>query len=116
MGWLTPYYATLHGSDGSVDWQGYNPGNFDLWDSASGAGSSLFGTGAGSFTVYLDWWFAFTADNSRFYDHNIYVPFDGFYVLYSDDGFWDSKEAHARIDISAQGFQYHWKPQTSSNV
>jgi hypothetical protein len=44
IGWLTPYYATLHGSDSSVDWQGYNPRTFDLWDSVSGAGSGLFGS------------------------------------------------------------------------
>src|SRR5258706_4898724 len=30
LGWFTPYYGTLHGSDGKVYWQGYNPGNIDL--------------------------------------------------------------------------------------
>jgi hypothetical protein len=114
--WLTPYYATYHGSDGTVYWQGYNPGNFDVRDWASGAGSGLFGTGAASFTVYVDWWFTFTTDTSRFYSHNIYVPFNGFYIVRSDDGFWDSKEAHVRIDLSAQGYQYNWKPSSSTNV
>jgi hypothetical protein len=114
--WLTPYYATLHGSDGKVYWQGYNPSNFDVQDWASGGGSGLFGTGAGSFTVYLDWWFTFTTDTSRFYSHNIYVPFNGFYIVRADDGFWDSKEAHVRIDLSAQGYQYNWKPSSSTNV
>src|SRR5262245_13519780 len=33
--WVAPYYATLHASDGNVYWQGYNPGTFTLWDSAS---------------------------------------------------------------------------------
>ena len=28
----------------------------------------------------------------------------------------DSKEAHARIDISAQGYQYNWKARNSTNV
>src|SRR5262249_2194577 len=59
VGWFTPYYGTLHGSDGSVYWQGYNPGTIKLWDSVSGSGPGLFGTGAGSFTVYMDWWFTF---------------------------------------------------------
>ena len=54
LGWFTPYYGTLHGSDGSVYWQGYNPGNIDLSDFANGAGSGIFGTGAASFTVYMD--------------------------------------------------------------
>ena len=116
LGWFTPYYGTLHGSDGSVYWQGYNPGNIDLDDWASGAGSGIFGTGAASFTVYMDWWFTYVAPTNRNYAHTIYVPFHGFYILYADDGFWTSKEAHARIDLSAQGYQYNWKANDSTNV
>jgi hypothetical protein len=116
LGRFTPYYGTLHGSDGSVYWQGYNPGNIDLSDSASGAGSGLFGTGAGSFTVYMDWWFTYKAPVDRNYGHTIWVPFHGFYILYSDDGFWDSKEAHVRMDLSAVGYQYNYKATGSSNV
>ena len=116
VGWFTPYYGTLHGSDGNVYWQGYSPGNIDLWDSASGSGSGLFGTGAASFTVYMDWWFSYTAPQSRFYAHTIWVPFHGFYIIYADDGFWDSKEAHARIDITATGYQYNYKAGASTNV
>jgi len=116
LGWFTPYYGTLHGSDGSVYWQGYNPGNIDLSDYANGAGSGIFGTGAGSFTVYMDWWFTYTAPTNRNYGHTIWVPFHGFYILYSDDGFWDSKEAHARIDLSAVGYQYNYKGTGSTNV
>ena len=115
-GWITPYYATLHGSDGSVYWQGYSPGNFDLWDSASGSGSGIFGTGAASFTVYLDWWFSFRPDATKFYGHNIYVPFNGFYILYADDGFWDSKEACAKINLTARGWQYNYKPQAAVSL
>ena len=116
IGLFTPYYGTLHGSDGKVSWQGYNPGNIDLSDFANGAGSGLFGTGAGSFTVYMDWWFTFRAPENRNYAHTIYVPLHGFYILKADDGFWDSKEAHARIDLSAMGFQYNAKATATSNV
>jgi len=116
LGWFTPYYGTLHGSDGTVYWQGYNPGNIDLSDHANGAGSGIFGTGAGSFTVYMDWWFTYNAPADRNYGHTIWVPFHGFYILYSDDGFWDSKEAHARIDLSAVGYQYNYKATGSTNV
>jgi len=116
LGWFTPYYGTLHGSDGSVYWQGYNPGNIDLSDYANGGGSGIFGTGAGSFTVYMDWWFTYNAPQDRNYGHTIWVPFHGFYILYSDDGFWDSKEAHARIDLSAVGYQYNYKATGSTNV
>jgi|GEM_PF-680273 len=116
IGFFTPYYGTLHGSDGKVSWQGYNPGNIDLSDFANGAGSGLFGTGAGSFTVYMDWWFTFRAPENRNYAHTIYVPFHGFYILNADDGFWDSKEAHTRIDISAMGYQYNAKATATTNV
>jgi vacuolar-type H+-ATPase subunit H len=113
---IRPYYGTLHGADGSIYWQGYNPGNLDLWDSASGSGPGWFGTGAGSFTVYLDWWFVFKPDASRYYNYVVNVPFHGYYLIHADDGFWDSKEAHVRIDISAQGYQYNWKAKNSTDV
>jgi hypothetical protein len=116
LGWFTPYYGILHNSDGTVSWQGYNPGNIDLGDWATGAGSGIFGTGAGSFTVYMDWWFTYSAPVNRNYAHTIWVPFHGFYILYADDGFWDSKEAHARIDLSAVGYQYNYKATGSTNV
>jgi hypothetical protein len=116
LGWFTPYYGTLHGSDGSVYWQGYNPGNIDLSDFANGAGSGIFGTGAASFTVYMDWWFSYKPLTNRNYAHTIWVPFHGFYIVYADDGFWDSKEAHARIDLSAVGYQYNYKAPGSTNV
>ncbi|MGF6607854.1 hypothetical protein OKW45_002754 [Paraburkholderia sp. WSM4175] len=116
LGWFTPYYGTLHGSDGTVYWQGYNPGNIDLSDSANGSGSGIFGTGAASFTVYMDWWFSYKAPEDRNYAHTVWVPFHGFSILYADDGFWDSKEAHARIDMSAVGYQYNYKATGSTDV
>jgi len=116
LGWFTPYYGTLHWSNGTVVWQGYNPGNIDLWDSCSGSGSGIFGTGACSGTLVMDWWFTYRAPQNGNYGHTIWVPFHGFYILYSDDGFWDSKEAHARIDLSAVGYQYNYKGTGSTNV
>jgi hypothetical protein len=116
LGWFTPYYGTLHWSDGTVVWQGYNPGNIDLWVACNGSGSGIFGTGACSGTLVMDWWFTYKAPQDRNYGHTIWVPFHGFYILYSDDGFWDSKEAHARIDMSAVGYQYNYKGTGSMNV
>ena len=116
LGWFTPYYGVLHGSDGSIYWQGANPGEINLSDYANGSGSGLFGTGAASFTVYMDWWFRYLAPQNRNYGHTIWVPFHGFYVVRADDGFWDSKYAHARIDLSAVGYQYNWKATGSTNV
>jgi hypothetical protein len=116
LGWFTPYYGVLHWSDGTVVWQGYNPGNIDLWVTCNGSGSGIFGTGACSGTLVMDWWFTYKAPEDRNYGHTIWVPFHGFYILYSDDGFWDSKEAHARIDLSAVGYQYNYKGTGSTNV
>ena len=115
-GWLTPYYATIHGSNGKIFWQGYNPGNINAWDSASGSGSGIFGTGAASFTVYIDWWFNFQPELSKFYSYTIHVPYHGFYILYANDGFWDSKRASAKIDLCARGYQYNWKPKSCTNI
>lgn len=116
VGWLSPYYGTLHGSDGSVYWQGYNPGNIDASCSATGAGSGIFGTGAGSFAVYMDWWFTFNAPENRNYGQNVYVPFNGFYIVRADDGWFDSKRADVNISLSATGYQYNYKPTGTANV
>jgi hypothetical protein len=116
LGWFTPYYGVLHWSDGTVVWQGYNPGNIDLWIASSGSGSGIFGTGASSGTLVMDWWFTYRAPENRNYSHTIWVPFHGFYIVHADDGFWDSKEARARIDLSAVGYQYNWKATGGTNV
>ena len=116
VGWLSPYYGTLHGSDGSVYWQGYNPGNIDASCYANGAGSGIFGTGAGSFTVYMDWWFTFNAPENRNYAQTVYVPFNGFYIVRADDGWFDSKQANVDISLSATGYQYNYKPTGTANV
>jgi hypothetical protein len=116
LGWFTPYYGTLHWSDGNIVWQGYYPTDIDLWDACNGSGSGIFGTGSCSGTLVMDWWFSYNALENRNYGHTIWVPFHGFYILYSDDGFWDSKEAHARIDLSAVGYQYNYKGTGSTNV
>ena len=91
LGWFTPYYGTLHWSSGAVVWQGYNPGNIDLWITSNGSGSGLFGTGSSSGTLIMDWWFAYTAPNNRYYGHTIWVPYHGFYIVRADDGFWIQK-------------------------
>ncbi len=124
LGWFTPYYGILHGSDGSVYGQGYYPypfpgnsgGRIILSVAAYGGGSGIFGTGAGSFTVYLDWWFSYVSRDYRYFGQTIWVPYHGFYIVRSDDGFWDSKEAHVRMDLSAVGYQYNYKSSGTTNV
>ncbi len=116
LGWFTPYYGTVHWDNGTVLWQGYSPGNFDVWDACNGSGSGIFGTGACGGAIVIDWWFSYVPTENRNYSHTIWVPFHGFYIIYADDGFWDSKEAHARIDLSAVGYQYNYKAGGSTNV
>jgi hypothetical protein len=107
LGWFTPYWDSVNG---------YNTGNIDVSAACSGSGSGIFGTGANSQTVEVDWWFTYAAPQDRNYGHTIWVPFHGFYIIYADDGFWDSKEAHARIDLSAVGYQYNYKATGTTNV
>jgi hypothetical protein len=116
LGWFTPYHGTLHWSDGTVVWQGYYPGSIDLAVAAAGSGWGVFGSGAASYTLIMDWWFTYSAPENRNYGHTIYVPYHGFYIVQADDGFWDSKEARARIDLSAVGYQYNYKATSTTNV
>jgi len=113
---LQPYYVRIYNSDGTVYYSNYTIGNVDVWDEARGSGSGLFGTGAASIDVKVDWWFHFVAPQNRNYSYYAVSPMHGFYQDYADDGFWDSKEAHVRLDISVTGYQYNWKPGVNNNV
>jgi hypothetical protein len=114
-GWVTPYYGDGFNQDGSP-FNGYNPGRFYPLAQASGSGTGIFGTGASAMTVVCDWWFVFYPDVNRNYSQEIYVPFRGFYIVRSDDGIFTSKKAEVNINLSAQGYQYNWKPKETTNV
>lgn len=116
LGWFSPYYGVLHWSDGTVVWQGYNPGNIDLWDWAEGAGTGNSGTGAASRTLIMDWWFTYNPTTNGYYNHSISVPYHGFYIVRAFDDWFTSKEAHARIDLSAVGYQNGYKATSSVNI
>lgn len=113
---LSPYYGKVYGSDGSVYWEGNNPGNLNISDWASGSGSGIGGSGAGSFTAYIDWWFFFRPDANRFYAFDCYVPYHGFYIVRADDAWYNSKEAKVRIDLNTVAYQYNYKPDANTNV
>jgi hypothetical protein len=116
LGWYLPYYTILYNADGSIYEQSEIPFNIDTGFSAGGGGLGLFGTGAGDGTVVMDWWFRYTVPSDGSYNHTISLPFYGTYTLYADDGFWTSKEAHASINLSAQGWQFNFMDTTTSNV
>ena len=113
---LTPYYATVYASDGTIPWQGYYPGDLRVSDLATGSGIGWFGTGAQEAVAHIDWWFYFHADVSRWYSYTIHVPVDGYYIAYADDGFWTSKEAKIKLDISTVGYQYNYKASSGVTV
>lgn len=112
---LFPYYGSVY-TNGTVFWQGYNPGDLKLWDDASGGGSGIFGTGAGETTFYADWWFYFNTPESRWYSYTMNMPLDGYYIAHADDGFWTSKEARLSMDLRAAGYQYGYKASTQVNM
>jgi hypothetical protein len=88
----------------------------DAWDWASGAGNGWFGSGAGSYQVWVEFGFWYFPTVNRFYSivpHNL---FRGFYIVRSDDGFWDSKYARVVIDIWTNVWQYNWKGWTQNTV
>jgi hypothetical protein len=111
-----PYYEILYNPDGSVAAESEILFNIDSGFSAGGGSLGLFGTGAGDGTVTVDWWFRYNVPNDGNYNHTIYVPTPGNYSLYADDGFWTSKEAHASINLAAQGWQFNYKNTGNSNV
>lgn len=113
---LVPYYVRLYNSDGTTYYSAYSPGSVDLRDDAQGSGNGWFGSGAASIDVLADWWYYFSPNTDRWYNYTIVAPMHGFYICYADDGFWDSKEAHVKADISATGYQYTWKPTTTTNL
>ena len=115
-GWYLPDYTILYNADGSIFEQSEIPFNIDMGFSAGGGSLGLFGTGAGEGTVVMDWWFHYTVPSDGSYNHTISLPFYETYTLYADDGFWTSKEAHASINLSAQGWQFNFRDTATSNV
>jgi hypothetical protein len=111
--YLNPYYAKIYNANGDVYWEGYSPGRIWLSNDARGSGNGWFGSGAQAGTVLVDWWYYFWADTSRYYSYTINVPYHGFVICYADDGFWDSKQATTRIDLSAVGWQ-DWYRETTT--
>lgn len=93
-----------------------NPGLLRAAVNTSGDGSGIAGTGENSTTAYMYWWFHFIPDHTASYGYTINIPFNGFYVVYSDDGTWDSKEAAVSLDVYVSSWQYNWKNYSTTNI
>jgi hypothetical protein len=87
-----------------------------------GVVTELEGLGTGVFDTvipterFVDWWFDFTVDTRRSYDFWITAELDGYWYVYADDGAWDSKNAHVRIDATAKAFPKPYFPSVSRNL
>ena len=87
----------------------YNYNVVDAWCWAKGAGSGLFGSGAGSYNVWADWGYWFKPESTRYYGIVPHHVFRGFYIVRAFDGAWTSKFARALVRIWTNVYQYNWK-------
>jgi hypothetical protein len=94
----------------------YNYTVIDAWDWAKGAGSGLFGSGAGSYQVWAEWGYWFMPNANKYYSVNCHNVFRGYYIVKADDGFWTSKYARAYISVWVNVWQYNWKGWTNVGV
>jgi hypothetical protein len=77
------------------------------WAWAQGAGSGLFGTGVGETFIDVSWWFYFAPPDPRFYSIIPYTTYRGFYIVQSDDHWYDSHHARAVLTNSVNVYQYN---------
>jgi len=120
---LPPAYAAIFSTKDPADKLSGGTGTdvpnysfIDAWDWASGAGNGWFGSGAGSYQVWIEFGFWYLPPEYRNYSiipHNL---FRGFYIVRSDDGFWTSKYARVIVDIWTNVWQYNWKGWTQNRV
>lgn len=113
------FSSTLQQSDAKADgpasdWY-YNNVEHNPWAWAQGAGSGLFGTGVGETSIEVDFWFYFVPNAARFYSFNPYTYYRGFYIVKSDDSWYNSHYARVVLSSHVNVFQYNWKGWNSVN-
>ncbi|MET4638539.1 hypothetical protein [Mycetocola sp. 2940] len=111
----TPLHQTQALADAPAsDWY-YNNVEHNPWAWAQGAGSGIAGTGVGQTTVEVDFWYYFIPRDARFYGINPYTTYRGFYIVKSDDSWYDSHYARAVVSSHVNVYQYNWKGWNSVN-
>lgn len=93
-----------------------NPTSIRVHAKAAGDGSGICGTGEDSGNAAVDWLWHFRPVKTGYNDFQISIPLNGFYVVYADDGWSDSKEASISIDLWVEAEQYNWKAGTQTNL
>jgi hypothetical protein len=121
---LSPVFSSVYSStheqtearaDAPVsDWY-YNTTEHNPWAWAQGAGSGIAGTGVGETSIEVDFWYYFVPGEARFYSVNPYTYYRGFYIVKSDDSWYDSHYARAVVSSHVNVFQYNWKGWNSVN-
>jgi hypothetical protein len=107
---LFPYYTRQYEFNGTVDAEGYDIGDLKPWWWRSGGGG---GWGCWAFAypdpvITVERWFYFTPPTSGVYSMFIFQPYDGFYIVRADDGFWTCKESWVKVDGFTSVYQYYW--------
>lgn len=80
------------------------------WNWAKGAGSGIAGTGVGSNQTWVEFGAWYHASENRFYSVVPHFQFRGFYIVQSDDAWYNSKEARVVVSCWTNVYQYgNWK-------
>ena len=95
-----------------------NPTIVDAWCWASGAGNGWFGSGAGSYSVAVNWgyWYFVPSDQTRFYGITTHDVFRGYYIVRAFDDWWISAYSRAVVGMYTNVWQYNWKGWSGVNV
>jgi hypothetical protein len=94
----------------------FNYNIIDAWAWASGGGNGWFGSGAGSYQVWVEWGYWFIPPTSRFYGITTHDQFRGYYIVRSFDDWWISAYSRAVVSMWTDVWQYNWKGLSGVNV
>lgn len=94
----------------------YNNVEQNPWAWAQGSGSGIAGTGVGETTIEVDFWYYFVPSANRYYGINVYTNYRGFYIVKSDDHWYDSQFAQVVLSNRVNVYQYNWKGWDSVDV
>lgn len=103
------HYYTHYYRNGVLTVDGQNIGNLDPVARAVGDGIGWgIARGYSDMIEIIDRWYMFRPDVTGGYTFQIVVPFHGFYIVRADDGFWTSKDAWVKIDVTTDVYQFYW--------
>lgn len=115
---LSPSFAALFSPAKSTELEAtpqadtyiYSALEHNPWAWAQGAGLGLFGTGVGETFIDVFWWSYFVPQQYKFYSIIPYTTYRGFYIVQSDDSWWNSHYARAVLTHSVNVWQNnYWK-------